>query len=49
MIVRKEHQDHIHIYSDKGLKIKQLETGRIYSEAMEQINGIHYDYEEVKE
>lgn len=35
MIIRKEHGDHIHIYSDKSLKIKQVETGKIYSEAIE--------------
>lgn len=47
MITKKQHKDHIHIYSDEGLKIKQLETGRVYSEAIEPIEGLHYTYEEV--
>lgn len=48
MIVRKTHEDHIHIYSDKGLKIRQVQTQRIYKEARELIDGIHYEYEEVE-
>lgn len=48
MIIRKQHENHIHIYSDAGLKIKQLQTGRIYSEAMEDLNGVHYEYTEVE-
>ena len=50
MIVKKQHKDHIHVYSDKGLKIIQLQTKRVYSEAIEQNNcPIQYKYKEVVE
>lgn len=49
MIIKKQHDNHIHIYSDKGKKILQVQTGRKYSEAMEDIKGVHYDYIEVEE
>lgn len=50
MLVRKTHKDHIHIYSDKGLKIRQKQTGRTYKEAIELPNcPINYEYEEVLE
>lgn len=49
MIIKKEHNDHIHIYSDSGKKIKQVQTGRIYSEAIELKDcNIKYQYEEVE-
>lgn len=50
MIVKKTHKDHVHIYSDKGLKIRQKETKRVYVEAIEIPNcPIQYTYEEVEE
>lgn len=49
MIIKKQHKDHIHIYSDKGLKIKQIQTGRVYSEAIESLDcPIKYKYKEVE-
>lgn len=48
MIIYKKHDDHVHIYSDKGCKIKQKETGRVYSEAIEQNNGFRYNYVEIE-
>lgn len=50
MIVKKKHGDHYHIFSDRGLKIRQKQTKRIYSEAYE-VKGcvIQYEYEEVEE
>lgn len=44
-----EHNDHFHIKSDRKLKIKQLETGRVYSEVIESKDGKRYTYAEVEE
>lgn len=35
-------------YSDKGLKLKQIETGIIYDEAID-VESANYTYEEVDE
>lgn len=49
MIKREIKDNVIRIYSDKGLKIRQLQTQRVYKEARELVNGVHYTYEEVEE
>lgn len=49
MIIKKKCGDHYHIFSDKGLKIRQVQTGRVYSEAYETKDCIHqYKYEEIE-
>lgn len=47
MIVKEIKGDIIEITSSEGYKIRQVQTGRVYSSAEEMVNGIHYDYEEV--
>lgn len=49
MLIRKEHNDHIHIYSDCGKRIKHKASGKIYSEAIESKDCVlHNEYEEVE-
>ena len=49
MLIKKEHGNHIRIYSDEKKKIRQKKTGFIFSEAIEDVN-CHYqnEYEEVE-
>ena len=48
MIVRETNGTATKIYSDRGVKIRQVGTWREYSEAIEQEGGVKHEYEEVE-
>lgn len=48
MIVKETNGTATKIYSDRGLKILQVETGRVYSVAYEAEGGKRFSYEEVE-
>lgn len=47
MIILKPHEDHFHLYSDEGKKIKHIPSGRVYVEAIDKPENIG-KYEEVE-
>ena len=44
----KEHNDKIETYSDKGLKILQVETGKVFDTAID-VSPLKYTYQETTE
>ena len=47
-LVKEETGKFIHTYSDAGMMIKQLDTGILYSDAMD-LKGYEHEYEETDE
>ena len=47
-LVKEETGKFIHTYSDAGMMIKQLDTGILYSDAMD-LKGYAHEYEETDE
>ena len=44
----KEHEDKIETYSDKGFKMLQVETGKIFDNAID-VSPLKYTYQETTE
>ena len=49
MIVTETKNGIVHIYSDEGRKIRQNDTGIVFRNAYEPIDGRKHEYEEVED